>query len=113
MTKNSAIDAAYDALEGRIGSGHDDNAKAELVRWVCEAYVRTEDALAGDEFDGDDYELPKAAEALVKQRDNARDEYEALAEELATLFGLEGERRTGEHIVTCAKEALRQLRRDR
>ncbi len=46
-------------------------------------------------------------------KDSARNKYEAWVEDLATLFGLEGERRTTENIVACAKEALRQLRRDR
>lgn len=111
--KNPAIESAYEALEGRIGCGDDDAGKAEKVLFACEEYVHAEDALPGDEFDGDDYQLSKAVASLVKQRDAERDEREALMEELATLFGLDGERRTAEHIVTCAKEALRQLRRDR
>lgn len=113
MTKNIAIEAAYEALDGRLGYGDDDGGKAVRVLAACQEYALAEDALPGDEFDGEDYRLSRAVAALVKQRDGERDEREALTEELATLFGLEGERRTGEHIVACAKEVLRQLRRDR
>ena len=81
----SEREAAYDALEGRLGCGDDDAGKAQKVLWACEAYVLTEDALPGDEFDSEDYQLPKAVAALAAQRDDERDESERLREDVTRL----------------------------
>ena len=78
-------DAAYQALEGRLGCGDDDAGKAQKVLWACEAYVLTEDALPGDEFDSEDYSLPKAVAALAAQRDDERDENERPREDVVRL----------------------------
>ncbi len=74
MTKNIAIEAAYEALDGRLGLDGSDGGMAVRVLEACQEYVLTEDALPGDEFDGEDYQLSKAVAALVKQRDDARRE---------------------------------------
>jgi len=78
-------EAAYTALEGRLGCGDDDAGKTQKVLWACEAHVLAEDALPGDEFDSEDYSLPKAVAALVKQRDGERDENERLRADVARL----------------------------
>jgi len=73
-------DAAYSAIDGRLGLGDDDVGKGRKILWACEAYVQTEDALPGDEFDSEDYQLPRSVAVLVGQRNEARAEAAALRE---------------------------------
>lgn len=109
--KKLGIDAAYEALDGRLGCGDDNEGKAEKVLLACEEYVRAEDALPGDEFDSEDYLLSKAVEALVKQRDDERDELAALEEENLALRQRLDEARvaSGEMRRGHVSEGLRRL----
>jgi hypothetical protein len=87
-SENAEIEAAYEALEGRLGSGDNADGKAEKVLAACEEYVLTEDALPGDEFDGEHYALSGAVALLVKQRNDARDGRERALNALRALSEL-------------------------
>lgn len=66
------------ALEGRLGSSD------EAIKWACEEYVATEDALP-DCFDVEDYQLHKAVESLVRANERLESE--------------------NAHLITALKEA--------
>jgi hypothetical protein len=122
LTKKLGLDAAYEALDGRLGCGDDTIGKAEKILFACEEYVRAEDALPGDEFDSEDYLLSKAVDALVKQRDEAREWVRKMVretQELRCAFcgetyppGTPGHNddALAQHVLLCQKHPMRRLR---
>ncbi len=102
------IDAAYEALQGRLGGDGAATERAAAVLAACEEYSRAEDALPGDEFDEEGFYLSAAIEVLVSQRNYAR----AMLDQLAHVFGLHGQQRTADHVLACAIRDRAVLRRD-
>ena len=102
-SKCKLYDEAQKALGGRLG------VNASDVVWACEQYVAAEDALPGDEFDSEDYQLSKAVDCVVSRMGDA-DKLQQRIEELERQIAISAERfKEKEERLQAVEKALYEI----